>query len=101
MLPAGDDEALNQGAAVFAVGSPLGMRDSVTSGIVTRRTKDYLVTDARILPGNSGGPLMNSEGEVVGVNTLKFAQTAMAEGFGMAIPLSVVRTAFGKYMTSR
>ncbi|GAA3957941.1 trypsin-like peptidase domain-containing protein [Allohahella marinimesophila] len=97
-LPTGNDAAAQQGNPVFAVGSPLGMRDSVTSGIITRRQKDYLVTDARILPGNSGGPLLNQAGEVIGVNTLKFAQTAVAEGFGLAIPVSVVTTAFDRYL---
>ncbi|MAM88345.1 MAG: hypothetical protein CME36_13660 [unclassified Hahellaceae] len=98
VLPTGNDAAAQQGHPVFAVGSPLGMRDSVTSGIITRRQKDYLVTDARILPGNSGGPLLNEAGEVIGVNTLKFAQTAVADGFGLAIPASVVTSAFARYL---
>ena len=98
-LPFGDGLSMRQGSAVFAVGSPLGMRDSVTSGIITRRQEDYLVTDAQILPGNSGGPLLNEAGEVVGVNTLKFsANSALNDGFGFAIPVSVVQSEFSRYL---
>jgi len=96
-LPLGNDRKMRQGSKVFAVGSPLGMRDSVTSGIIARRKEAYLVTDAQILPGNSGGPLLNESGEVVGVNTLKFAENVIAKGFGLAIPASVLKTEFGTY----
>jgi len=73
------------------------MRDSVTSGIIARRQDEYLVTDAQILPGNSGGPLLNETGEVIGVNTLKFAENAIATGFGMAIPSAVIDDEFGSF----
>ena len=83
-----------QGTAAHAIGSPLGIRDTVTSGTVTRVARDYIFTDAQILPGNSGGPLLNAEGEVIGVTTLKFAQgSAMNEGFGAAIPVRVLKEA--------
>lgn len=94
MLKQGDRNQVRQGSKVFAVGSPMGMRDSVTSGIVARHQVDYIVTDAQILPGNSGGPLLNEDGEVIGVNTLKFAQNVMDDGFGMAIPMTVVQQEF-------
>lgn len=87
---------LRQGREVFAVGSPLGMKDAVTSGIITSLKKDYLVTDAQIMPGNSGGPLLDLEnGQVLGVNTLKFAQNVLADGFGFAIPAAVLAQEFG------
>lgn len=78
----------SQGNSVYAIGSPLGIRDTVTSGIITRSDTKAIMTDAQILPGNSGGPLVTSAGEVVGVNTQKvFHQTVQGEGFGIAIPL--------------
>ena len=90
---------VKQGVKVFAVGSPLGLRDAVTSGIITSLRKKYLVTDAQILPGNSGGPLLHSEtGEVLGVNTAKFGESALSDGFGFAIPISVVIEEFGGYL---
>lgn len=88
-----------QGDKVHAIGSPLGMRDSVTAGIVTRLSKDAVFTDAQILPGNSGGPLVNETGEVIGVNTQKFAQNnAMGAGFGIAIPAKVVLEEFERWL---
>jgi S1-C subfamily serine protease len=95
------ENPVNQGDVVYAIGSPMGMRDSVTKGIVTRIEKDYVVTDAQILPGNSGGPLVTEQGEVIGVNTLKYAQDVMAEGFGKSIPASIVRQEFGRWLGNR
>jgi serine protease Do len=92
------DSQVRQGARVFAVGSPMGMRDSVTSGIIARLQQDYLVTDAQILPGNSGGPLLDESGKVLGVNTLKFAEKATADGFGLTIPIATVMTEFRAYL---
>lgn len=90
------DKRAAQGDTVFAMGSPLGMSDYVTSGIITRVGRDSIVTDAKILPGNSGGPLVTSAGEVLGVNTQKFSPSGniMADGFGIAIPVDVVREEF-------
>lgn len=99
VLPLASGTGAVQGARVYAIGSPLGIRDSVTSGIVTRLDRDYLFTDAQILPGNSGGPLLNEEGVVLGVNTLKVAQqSALAPGFGAAIPVDRVREAFSRWL---
>lgn len=92
------NKPLNQGSRVFAVGSPLGIRDSVTSGIITRLDAEFVVTDAQILPGNSGGPLVTEQGEVIGVNTLKFAQNANAAGFGLAIPIHQIQKEFAVYL---
>ncbi len=91
--PAGRSE-VSQGMPVFAVGSPLGIADSMTAGVVTRVRQDHIVTDAKILPGNSGGPLITEDGRVIGINTLKVAQSVEAEGFGVAIPVSVALEEF-------
>ncbi len=88
-------QRISQGTGVYAVGSPLGLRDYVTSGIVTRIGDNSIVTDAQILPGNSGGPLVTAAGEVLGINTLKLSNKSVSsEGFGIAIPLAKARAAF-------
>src|SRR3989475_6103429 len=90
---------LGQGEIVFAFGSPGGLRNTVTMGVVSavaRQTEPdslmiYIQTDAPINPGNSGGPLVNADGEVVGVNTFILSQSGGNEGLGFAIPSNVVR----------
>lgn len=89
-LEQGDTKALSQGQLVFAIGSPLGQRDSVTSGVITRVGRSVVITDAQILPGNSGGPLIDDQGNVVAVNTVKVSQKRGQEGFGHSIPIEVV-----------
>jgi S1-C subfamily serine protease len=93
-------QALNQGMRVYAIGSPLGMRDAMTSGIITRLDQNFVTTDAQILPGNSGGPLVTEEGLVIGVNTLKFGENVNGAGFGLAIPINEVRKEFKSYLPS-
>ena len=91
----GDSSKLEVGEQVVAIGNALGYGQSVTSGIVsaTERTLDgyeggtLIQTDAAINPGNSGGALLNSNGEVIGINTAKVA-TDRVEGMGYAIPIS-------------
>ena len=84
-----------QGTPVYAIGSPLGMQDHMTSGIITSVGSNKLITDAKILPGNSGGPLVNREGQVLGVNTLKiFKDNIMEDGFGVAISVSAIEEEF-------
>ena len=91
----GDSSKLQVGEQVVAIGNALGYGQSVTSGIVsaTERTLDgyeggtLIQTDAAINPGNSGGALLNSNGEVIGINTAKVA-TDSVEGMGYAIPIS-------------
>ena len=76
---------------MYAIGSPLGIADTLTEGLYASRRDGLLVTDARILPGNSGGPLVTAEGRVVGVNVAKVTapgQPATARGFGLAIPIA-------------
>lgn len=98
VLPPGKSKHLSQGERVFAIGSPLGQRDSVTSGVITRVSSKVVITDTQILPGNSGGPLIDENGNVVAVNTLKVAQRRGAEGFGHSIPIEVVFQEFeGKF----
>lgn len=98
-LTLGSTSQVRQGESVFAVGSPLGITDSVTAGIVTGERDGFMVTDAQILPGNSGGPLVTKKGHVVGVNTAKFGPNVMADGFGFAIPESRIEKEFGKWLS--
>ena len=85
---------LTQGARVFAIGSPLGLRDTVTAGVATNISDAYIGTDATVLPGSSGGPLLTEDGHVVGINTLKISGGPGAEGFGIAIPFARAEAAF-------
>ncbi len=98
LIPAtlGNSDNVKVGEFVMAVGNPLGMDYSVTSGIVSAVNREVnsegtvyyaIQTDAPINSGNSGGALVNSQGEVIGVNTLKLAGTGI-EGIGFAIPIS-------------
>jgi serine protease Do len=93
---------LRQGELVFAFGSPEGLRNSVTMGVVSAVARQidpdsptiYVQTDAPINPGNSGGPLVNVDGEVVGVDTFILSQSGGNEGLGFAIPSAVVNVAY-------
>jgi serine protease Do len=101
-LPLADYRKLGQGEMVFAFGSPEGLRNSVTMGVVSAVARQpdpdspliYIQTDAAINPGNSGGPLVNTNGEVVGVNTFILSQSGGNEGLGFAIPSGVVGVAY-------
>src|SRR5262249_45953728 len=93
---------LRQGETVFAFGSPIGLRNSLTHGLVSAVARQvdpdspqiFVQTDAPINPGNSGGPLVNIRGEVVGVNTFIMSQSGGNEGLGFAIPSATARTVF-------
>jgi serine protease Do len=93
---------LRQGETVFAFGSPAGLRQTLTHGMVSAVARQidpdspliYVQTDAPINPGNSGGPLVNIRGEVVGVNTFIMSQSGGNEGLGFAIPSATARTVF-------
>ncbi|MEL7130360.1 MAG: Do family serine endopeptidase, partial [Pseudomonadota bacterium] len=100
VLPFADTRGLEVGDLVLAIGNPFGVGQTVTSGIVsaTARTdvgiSDYaffIQTDAAINPGNSGGALINSRGELVGVNTAIFSRSGGSNGIGFAIPSEMVR----------
>lgn len=100
ILPIGNSDTLQPGEAVIAIGNPLGLNNTVTSGIlsatgrsssdigVSDKRVDYIQTDAAINPGNSGGPLLNSRGQVIGMNT---AIIRGAQGLGFAIPINTVQ----------
>jgi S1-C subfamily serine protease len=85
-----------QGTRVFAIGSPFGISDALTSGIVTKSSQKALFTDAQILPGNSGGPLVNANGEVLGVNTAVLSAAENADGLGVAVYASHIRSEFAR-----
>jgi serine protease Do len=101
-LPLAFYRNIRQGEIVLAFGSPEGLRNTVTLGVVSsvaRQTDPdspmvYIQTDAPINPGNSGGPLVNVNGEVVGVNTFILTQSGGNEGLGFAIPSSIVNVAY-------
>jgi serine protease Do len=102
VLKLADSGRLRQGQLVLAFGNPLGLENSVSMGVVSSvgrqiRPDDpnvYIQTDASINPGNSGGPLLNVDGEVVGINTFIFSQSGGSEGIGFAIPSNVVAIAY-------
>lgn len=91
----GDSDQVEQGDWVLALGSPFGLQQTLTAGIVSATGRElrldsaqyskFIQTDASINPGNSGGPLVNMRGEVVGINTLIFSQSGASEGIGFAI----------------
>jgi serine protease Do len=93
-----DDVRVRQGELVLAIGSPEGLRDSVTMGVVSSVARQpdpdspmvYIQTDAALNPGNSGGPLVDVDGNVVGINTLIFSKGGGSEGLGFAIPAEIV-----------
>jgi len=106
-LPLATYSELRQGETVFAFGSPIGLRNSLTHGLIsavarqvsTDSERIFVQTDAPINPGNSGGPLVNIRGEVVGVNTFIMSQAGGSEGLGFAIPSATVRTVFRQFKT--
>jgi serine protease Do len=104
-LPAlsfGDSDALRPGQIVMAFGSPLGLESSVTMGVVSAVARQleaedpmiYIQTDAPINPGNSGGALVDSDGHLVGINTLIYSQSGGSEGIGFAAPSNIVKNVF-------
>lgn len=96
----GDSTAIRIGDWVMAIGNPFGLGGSVTVGVISAKQRDinagpyddFLQTDASINKGNSGGPLFNMEGEVVGVNTAIFSPTGGSIGIGFAVPSDTVTT---------
>ncbi len=96
----GDASALEVGEWVVAIGNPFGLSHTLTVGVVSAKGRtslgindyeDFIQTDAAINPGNSGGPLVNLDGEVVGVNTAIFTQSGGYMGIGFAIPSNLAR----------
>jgi serine protease Do len=100
ILAFGDSTKLETGDWAIAVGSPFGLTQSVSFGIISAQGRghmgildieDFIQTDAAINPGSSGGPLLNSHGEVIGVNTAIFSQGGGFMGIGFAVPSSIAR----------
>ncbi len=102
-VPWGDSTSLRVGDYVLAVGNPFGLNSTVTLGIVSAlgrgrmgitQYEDFIQTDAAINPGNSGGALVNTKGELVGINTAIFSRSGGSEGVGFAVPTSLGRPIF-------
>ena len=96
----GDSASLQIGEWVIAVGNPFGLAETVTVGVVSAKGRsnigiaeyeDFIQTDAAINPGNSGGPLLNLDGEVVGINTAIYSRSGGYMGIGFAIPINMAR----------
>jgi Do/DeqQ family serine protease len=104
VIPIGDSDALKVGEWVLAVGNPFGFTSTVTTGIVSAKARSiasathgrtmgiesYIQTDAAVNPGNSGGALVNINGELIGINTAIYSQTGNYAGYSFAIPTSIV-----------
>ncbi len=99
-LSLGDSGRLEVGEWVVAIGNPFGLSHTLTAGVVSAKGRtslgindyeDFIQTDAAINPGNSGGPLVNLDGEVVGINTAIFSRSGGYMGVGFAIPINMAR----------
>ena len=108
-IPWGSYKDIHVGDMVLALGSPFGLRSSVTLGIVSAlgrgsvgitEYEDFIQTDAAINPGNSGGALVNMKGELVGINTAIFSRTGGSEGVGFAIAVSIAKNIAESLMES-
>jgi serine protease Do len=97
-----DSAALKQGQLVMAIGSPLGLNNSITVGVISapvryldpEKPMFYIQTDAPINPGNSGGALVDIQGHLVGINTLIISKSGGSEGIGFAIPANIVKRVY-------
>ena len=99
-LPIGDSDKLKVGEWVIAVGNPYNLSSTVTAGIVSAKFRglgasqngieSFIQTDAAINPGNSGGALVNTQGELVGINAMLYSQTGSYSGYGFAIPTTIM-----------
>ncbi len=101
VLPMGDSDALEVGEWVVAIGNPFGLTHTLTAGVVSAKGRssigiadyeNFIQTDAAINPGNSGGPLVNLDGEAVGMNTAIFSQSGGYMGIGFAIPINMAKS---------
>ena len=110
VAPLGNSDSLQVGEWAIAVGNPYGLDNTVTMGIIsnlnrnasklgiTDKRLDLIQTDAAINPGNSGGPLLNADGEVIGINTL--VRTGPGAGLGFAIPINRARDIAGQLIST-
>jgi serine protease Do len=108
-LPMGDSSQLEVGEWVIAMGNPFGLSNTLTVGVVSAKGRtglgiedyeDFIQTDAAINPGNSGGPLLNLDGEVVGMNTAILSRSGGYMGVGFAIPANLVQSIARQLITS-
>ncbi|MBI3825888.1 MAG: trypsin-like peptidase domain-containing protein [Candidatus Rokubacteria bacterium] len=98
-LPFGDSDQIDVGAPVMAIGNPFGLEQTVTTGIVSAKERyigsgpydDFIQTDASVNPGNSGGPLVDAHGGLIGINTAIFSETGGSVGIGFAIPVNLAK----------
>ncbi len=106
----GDSDSIQVGDWVLAIGSPFGLRTTVTAGIISAKGREmqgtesefkrFLQTDAAINPGNSGGPLVNLAGQVIGINTAIATDRGTYDGVGFAIPSRIVRRIYNDIITT-
>ncbi|HEU5193980.1 MAG TPA: trypsin-like peptidase domain-containing protein [Methylomirabilota bacterium] len=104
VVPLGDSTRLAVGEPVMAIGSPFGLDQTATVGIISALDRTlrlepggrFIQTDARVNPGNSGGPLINRRGQVIGINTLVYTHDGGETGIGFAIPAHVVEATLAR-----
>lgn len=97
-LPIGNSDDIKVGEWVIAVGNPYGLNNTVTAGIISAKARSigangiesFIQTDAAINPGNSGGALVNTKGELIGINAMLYSQTGSYSGYGFAIPTTIM-----------
>jgi serine protease Do len=106
-IPLGDSDKLRLGEWVIAIGSPYDLRSTITAGIISAKGRSmpnytgefkiesFIQTDAAVNPGNSGGALVNKEGELVGINTAIISQTGSYTGYSFAVPVNIVKRVIG------
>ena len=101
----GNSESTEVGDWVLAIGSPFGLAETVTAGIVSakgrnivpgRQFQNFIQTDAAINPGNSGGPLVNMNGEIIGINTAIYTETSSYAGVGFAMPSNTIKDVYNQ-----
>ena len=110
-LPAaklGNSDSMQVGDWVLAIGSPFGLKSTVTAGIISakgrnivpgRQFQSFIQTDAAINPGNSGGPLVDMEGEVIGINTAIYTESSGYQGVGFAMPSNTIAQVFNQLVS--
>ena len=106
----GNSDSMQVGDWVLAIGSPFGLKSTVTAGIVSakgrnivpgRQFQSFIQTDAAINPGNSGGPLVNMDGEVIGINTAIYTESSGYQGVGFAMPSNTIAQVFNQLGLAR
>ncbi len=104
----GNSDSMQVGDWVLAIGSPFGLKSTVTAGIISakgrnivpgRQFQSFIQTDAAINPGNSGGPLVDMEGEVIGINTAIYTESSGYQGVGFAMPSDTVAQVFNQLVS--